>query len=74
MINSDSLLKAVVQSLVFSGVGLAVFLAGFFVVKAIVPFDLRKEIEVDHNVSVGILLGSFIIGLSIIIAAAVHGG
>jgi uncharacterized membrane protein YjfL (UPF0719 family) len=37
----------------------------------IVPFSVRKEIEEDQNTSLGIIMGSIIIGISIIIAAAV---
>jgi len=65
--------KAVVSSLVFSLVGMAVFVAGFFVVKLILPFDVNKELEVDQNTSVGIVIGSFILGLAFIVGMAIHG-
>ena len=32
---------------------------------------MRKEIAEDHNVALGIILGAFIIGLSIIISSAI---
>lgn len=70
---SDPLLRSVVTALLFSGIGLAVFVAGFYVIKLILPFNVNKEIEEDQNVSLGIVIGSFILGLSIIIAAAIHG-
>ena len=35
--------------------------------------DYRKEIEEDQNTSLAVLIGSVIIGIAIIIAAAVHG-
>ncbi len=70
---SDTLLKAVVTSLVFSLVGLAVFVAGFYVIRFILPFDVYKELETDQNTALGIVIGSFIIGLAVIIAASVHG-
>jgi len=34
---------------------------------------MRKEMEEDQNVALGIVLGSLILGISIIIAAAIHG-
>ncbi|MFL5321409.1 MAG: DUF350 domain-containing protein [Myxococcaceae bacterium] len=71
--NMDFLAKALVTSLVFSVVGLGVFVAGFFVIKLILPFDVNKEIEVDQNTSLGIVIGSFVLGLAIIVAAAIHG-
>ena len=69
----DLLLKPVVSALVFSIIGMAVFVAGFFVIKAILPFDVNKEIEVDQNTSLGIVIGSFILGLAFIIGMAIHG-
>ena len=71
--NMDFLAKALVTSLVFSVVGLGVFVAGFYVIKLILPFDVNKEIEVDQNTSLGIVIGSFVLGLAIIVAAAIHG-
>ncbi len=69
----DLLLKPVVSALVFSIIGMAVFVAGFFVIKAILPFDVNKEIEVDQNTALGIVIGSFILGLAFIIGMAIHG-
>jgi putative membrane protein len=69
VVNLDNLLA----SLVYSLVGLAVFVAGLFVFRLIMPFDVHKEIEVDQNTALGIVMGSFIIGLAIIVAAAISG-
>jgi uncharacterized membrane protein YjfL (UPF0719 family) len=43
------------------------------VVTRILPFSLRKELEEDHNTAVAIIAGSMVIGISIIIAAAILG-
>lgn len=67
------ILQALWQSLLFSAVGLGVFVVGFYVIRRILPFDVHKELEVDQNVAVGIVIGSFIIGLALIISAAIHG-
>ena len=69
----EHLIQSVVAALIFSAIGLAVFVAGFWVIRKMLPFDVYKEIEVDQNTSLGIVIGSFIIGLAIIIAAAIHG-
>lgn len=71
--NIDFLGKALLSSVVFSLMGMAVFVAGFFVVKLILPFDVNKELEHDHNTSVGIVIGSFILGLAFIVGMAIHG-
>jgi putative membrane protein len=75
MIELAPLLKSLVASLVFVAVGLAVFGIAFFIIAHLVtPFSIRKELEKDQNIAIGIVIGSVILGLSIIIAAAIHGG
>lgn len=71
--NLDFIAKALVTSLVFSAVGLGVFVVGFYVIRIILPFDVHKELEIDHNTSVGLVIASFVLGLAIIIAASIHG-
>jgi putative membrane protein len=70
---SEHLITSLIDAVLFSLVGIGVFGLAFFVISKITPFSIRKEIEVDQNTSLGILIGSIIIGLSIIIAAAIHG-
>ncbi|MFO0570483.1 MAG: DUF350 domain-containing protein [Polyangiaceae bacterium] len=45
----------------------------FLVIKLVTPFSLRKEIEEDQNTALAIMIGSVILGLSIIIASAISG-
>ena len=61
-----------VLSLVYVALGLVVFAAAFFIFEKITPFSVRKEIEEDQNIALGVIFGSVIIGLAIIIAAAIH--
>jgi uncharacterized membrane protein YjfL (UPF0719 family) len=65
--------KALIASLVYSLIGILMFAASFLIIKAITPFSLRKEIEEDQNSALAIMIGSVILGLSIIIAAAIGG-
>jgi putative membrane protein len=69
----SAFISKVIGSLVFVGIGIVTFVVAFFLIAKIAPFSLRKEIEEDQNISLGILIGSVIIGLAIIIAAAIHG-
>ena len=54
-------------------VGLAFFAAAYFVIEKATPFSVRKEIEDDQNTALGVILGAVILGIAIIIAAAIHG-
>ncbi|WP_394838370.1 DUF350 domain-containing protein [Pendulispora rubella] len=71
--NTMAIVQSVVTSLVFSGIGLVMFLLAFKVFQWLSPFSIRKEIEEDQNTALGILMGSVMLGLAIIIAAAIHG-
>lgn len=59
--------------IIFSVVGIVVLGACFWIMKRMMPFSVTKEIEEDQNTALAILMGSVIIGMSIIIAAAIHG-
>lgn len=63
--------RPLVDSIVYSIVGVVVLGLSFYVIEHVLPFSMRKEIAEDHNTALGIILGAFIIGLSIIIAAAI---
>lgn len=69
----DWLLNALVSSLVFTTVGILFFALAFFLVQKMTPFSIRKEIEEDHNTALAIVLGAVIIGIALIVSAAVHG-
>lgn len=53
--------------------GIIVFALAFWAMVKISPFSIRKELEADHNTALAILMASVILGLAIIIAAALHG-
>ena len=68
----EAILNGIVGSLVYSAIGMLMFALAMFIVSKVLPFSLRKEIEEDQNTSLGIVLGAIIIGLSLILSAAIH--
>lgn len=70
----DAIVKPLVLAVVFSVIGMLVFVAGFFVIRKMLPFDVHKELEVDQNTAVGIVIASFILGLAFIVGMSIHGG
>jgi putative membrane protein len=66
----ENLLGAVV----FAAIGIVVFLVVFWGIVKVSPFSVRKEIEEDQNTSLAIIIGAVMIGIAIIIAAAINGG
>lgn len=62
-----------VTTCVFVLMGLAFFAAAFWIIAKAAPFSVRKEIEEDQNTALGIVIGSVIIGIALIVSAALHG-
>ena len=69
----DHVGEAVVTSAIFAGIGLVVFGIAFWVMNKLAPFSVKKEIEEDQNVALAIIMAGVIIGVSLIIAAAISG-
>ncbi len=67
-----TLFTNVVAAVVFAAVGIAVFLAALFVVDRLTPYTLWREIIDEHNTALAVLLGAMSLGMSLIIAAAIH--
>ena len=65
--------RPIIDSVVYSVLGTLILCGAIWFVELIIPFSVKKEIEVDQNTSLGIILGAFIIGISLIIAAAIRG-
>ena len=66
-------LVLLLNSLVYSIVGLLVFCIGFVIIDKLTPYNLWEELVKRHNIALAIVVGSVSIGLCLIIAAAVHG-
>jgi putative membrane protein len=69
----ENLGDAVVSTAVFAGIGLAVFGIAFWLMVKIAPFSVKKEIEEDQNTALAVIMAGVLIGISLIIAAAVSG-
>jgi putative membrane protein len=64
---------ALVSSLTFALLGILVFVATFWVITKLTPFSVRKEIEHDHNTALAILVAAVILGIAMIVSAAIIG-
>jgi uncharacterized membrane protein YjfL (UPF0719 family) len=70
---ANQLFHQLLVATVFSILGLVILGVVWLILVKILPFSLRKEMEDDQNIALGIVLGSLILGISLIIAAAIHG-
>lgn len=59
----------IVPTVIYFFLGFALFGLSIKIIDRMLPFSIRKEIEEDQNVALGVILGSGLIALSIILAA-----
>jgi putative membrane protein len=69
----ENLGEAAIDTAVFAAIGLAVFGIAFWLIVKIAPFSVKKEIEDDQNTALAIIIAGVLIGISLIIAAAISG-
>jgi uncharacterized membrane protein YjfL (UPF0719 family) len=63
--------SALGQSALFGLTGIALAIAGFKIFDLLTPGDLQKEIFENKNMAAAVLAAAFILGICIIVAAAV---
>ena len=73
IVKLDELMPVLETTIIFVAIGLIVFALAFLIVVLVAPFSVKKEIEDDQNISLAIIIGSVIIGVAMIISAAIHG-
>ncbi|WP_295856913.1 DUF350 domain-containing protein [uncultured Xylophilus sp.] len=64
---------AFIGSIVFALIGVLVFWLCFVIIDKITPYDLWGEIVEKQNVALGMVVAAMCLGISIIVAAAIHG-
>jgi len=67
------LTEVIVTTVVFVIIGLIFFGLSFLILSKLTPFSIRKEIEEDQNIALGLVIGAMLIAIAIIIAAAISG-
>ncbi len=69
----ENLTSVLVSTLVFVLLGIIIFALAFMVIVKASPFSVRKEIEEDQNVALAIVIGAVILGIALIVSAAIQG-
>ena len=63
---------AILASLLFALIGVAVFWLCFVIIDKITPYDLWSEIVEKQNVALALVVAAMSLGICIIVAAAIH--
>lgn len=60
-----------VISVIYGFVGILLLIAGYYLYELITPFSVKKELIEDQNIAIGVVVAAMILGMAIIIAAAI---
>ena len=63
---------ALVASVAYALIGVGIFWLCFLIIDKLTPYHLWHEIVEKHNVALGIVVGAMSLGISVIVAAAIH--
>ncbi len=64
--------KYIVGALAFSAIGIVVLAGSFVVFDKLTPGDLWKEIFIEKNLPVAVVVGAITLAIAHIIASAIH--
>jgi putative membrane protein len=68
----SALLPNFIAAVVFAALGIVIFVAAFALLDRMTPYALWKEIVEEQNTALAVLVGLISLGISIIVAAAIH--
>lgn len=66
-------LELIINSIIFSLLGLIILIVSYYIIEKLTPEKTWKEIAEKGNIALAIVLAASILGISLIISAAIHG-
>ena len=67
----EPLWRLLLDAALFGIAGIVLLIIGYYVWEFITPYNLRREIHENKNLAVAVVAGAFVIGMGIVIAAAI---
>lgn len=64
---------ALLGSILYTLIGVALFWLSFIVIDKITPYKLWEELVEKQNMALGMVVAAMSLGICIIVAAAIHG-
>ncbi len=65
--------RVFIFTVIYAVLGMVLLFIGYRIFDWLTPTDTQEDIFKNGNVAVAVLVGSFIIGLAIVILGAIHG-
>ena len=64
---------AFLGSMLYALIGVVIFWLSFVIIDKITPYNLWQELVEKQNMALGMVVAAMSLGISIIVAAAIHG-
>ena len=71
MLDLRMLVGLIIESIVFSVVGLAILIVGYKIFDMVTPYHLNHEIAEQNNTAAGVAIAGIMIALGLIVSAAI---
>lgn len=68
----DQTIHAIVNSIIFSVIGVVMMVIAFFVFDKLTPYNLWQELVERQNTALSVVVGAITIAIAVIIASAIH--
>ena len=65
--------SAFIGSILFALIGVIIFWLCFIIIDKLTPYHLWQELVEKQNLALGVVVAAMCLGISIIVAAAIHG-
>ncbi len=62
--------RVIVDATIVGVTGIALLIVGYYIWELVTPYNLRRELQENKNLAVAVVAASFIIGMAIVVAAA----
>jgi putative membrane protein len=62
--------RAILDATIFGVTGIALLIVGYYIWELVTPYNLRRELQDNKNLAVAVVAASFIVGMAIVVAAA----
>ncbi len=66
------LFAEIISTIFYTFFGLFLLLACWWLIEAVTPFSLRKELEEEKNIAIAVVMGALFIALAVIISAVLR--
>lgn len=63
--------RMILDATIFGVIGIVLLILGYYIWELVTPYNLRRELQENKNIAVAVVAASFVLGMAIVVGAAV---